>query len=82
MLWQYILDNMYILIFYCFKLKIILTYPVTLSNLISLPYPDPAMGHLPQYLNKYVHFLPSKPDDVFKNLPKFGKINFGTVKVH
>ncbi len=33
-------------------------------------------------LSKDLFFLPLMPDVVLKNLPKFGKINFGTAKVH
>ena len=42
LLWQH-------LRFYCFKLN---KPNLTLPNKFSIPYPDPAMGSLPQTLNK------------------------------
>ncbi len=57
---------------------------LTLPNLISIPYPNPARGQPPpnNILSKDLYFLHLMPDDFFKKLPRFGWINIGTAKVH
>jgi len=46
---------------------------MTLLNLISITYPNPAEGNLPQYFSiKNQRFLHLMPDDFFKSYPNLG----------
>jgi len=55
---------------------------LTLPNQSTIPFPNPAGGNLSQpFPNLYFLCKHLMPDDFFKKLPKFGKINFGTAKV-
>jgi hypothetical protein len=55
---------------------------LTLPNQSDNPFPNTAGGHQTPPFEALIFFvfeiLNLMPDDLFKKLPKFGKINFGT----
>jgi len=56
---------------------------LTLPNQSRTPFPNPVGGHqTPPSTALKLNFQHVVPDDLLKKLPKFGKIKFGTAKVH
>ena len=55
---------------------------LTLPNQSRTPFPNPAGGHQTPPSAAKLNFQHVVPDDLFKKLPKFGKIKSGTAEVH